>query len=196
MSEAYETRTSATHPLRVDWLDAPARIGMTLLPGVNGHSTDGFRWARDLDADLSALQAAGVTALVCLLEDREFAFYGVHDLVPKANDAGLEVLRLPIPDTGIPGGFERVDVLLDALEAREAKGGRLVIHCRGGLGRTGTIAGCYLVRRGQSPAAAIATLHRVRQSERCPENARQEGFIARYAEHLREARPRREAPTG
>jgi len=85
---------------------------------------------------------------------------------------------------------ERVDELLDAMAALEREGGRSVIHCRGGLGRTGTVAGCYLVRRGHSPADAIVALHRAR-GPRCPENTSQKDFIAAYAEHgshLRETR--------
>ena len=73
-----KVRTSKSHPLRLDWLDPPARVGMTLLPGVIDSSSEGFRWERDLATDLAALRAAGTTALVCLLEDHEFARYGVR----------------------------------------------------------------------------------------------------------------------
>ena len=189
-----KVRTSKSHPLRLDWLDPPARVGMTLLPGVIDSSSEGFRWERDLATDLAALRAAGTTALVCLLEDHEFARYGVPDFVAKVQAAGLELLRLAIPDTRIPHDLAAVDPLLDAIDAHEASGGKLVIHCRGGLGRTGTIAGCYLVRRGQSPAQALATLHRVRKTPRCPENPLQEQFIARYAER-RAASPPAPPPT-
>ena len=178
-------RTSRTHPLRIDWLDPPAPVGMTLLPGVHGESTYGFRWQRDLDSDLDELRRLGATALVCLLEDHEFDQYEIRELIPKARSRGLEVLRLAIVDGGVPRRLEEVDELLDAVDAHAAKGGRLVIHCRGGLGRTGTIAGCYLVRHGTSSGEALAMLRRVRKTDRCPEHDTQRGFIARYAEHTR-----------
>jgi protein-tyrosine phosphatase len=183
-----EIRTSSSHPIYVDWLDAPAKVGMTLAPGVRDSSTAGFRWERDLDADLAQLRELGATALVCLLEDHELDLYGISELVPKAETLGLRVLRLPIRDGGVPRSFEEVDNLLDEMQALESSGGRLVIHCRGGLGRTGTIAGCYLVRHGQTWSDALAMLHRVR-SNRCPENPRQEAFIQQYADHVGASRP-------
>jgi protein-tyrosine phosphatase len=178
-------RTSKSHPLYVDWLDPPARVGMTLAPGVRDISTFGFRWERDLDADIDAICNSGATALVCLLEDSELSRYGILELLPKARARGLEVLRLAIPDAGVPLGFAEVDELLDAMEAHEATGGRLVVHCRGGLGRTGTIAGCYLVRKGVSYDETLAMLRRVRKSDKCPETTTQRSFIARYADHVR-----------
>ncbi len=122
--------------------------------------------------------------LVSLLEESELPLYGIQDLYPSARKHGLEVLRMPIPDGGLPRSMEDVDKLLDAIEALEAQGGHLVIHCRGGLDRTGTIAGCYLVRNGRSPSEALAILTRVRKSDRCPENDRQRAFVAQYADHL------------
>jgi ADP-ribosyl-[dinitrogen reductase] hydrolase len=185
-----EVRTSASHPRDVGWLEPPARVGLTLAPGVRDRSVEGFRWERDLAADLDALVAAGVTVLVCLLEEPELARYGITNLVPAAQARGLEVLRLPIRDGDVPADLARVDELLATMAAREAAGGRLVIHCRGGLGRSGTIAGCHLVRGGLTPTAALAMLHRVR-GPRCPENRRQEAFVAAYARRLRP-----DAPTG
>jgi protein-tyrosine phosphatase len=192
MTRRVDVRTSSTHPLRIDWLDAPAPVGMTLAPGVHGQSTDGFRWQRDLDADLARLRDLGATMLVCLMEDHEFARYAIDDLPVKARAHGLALLRLAIPDCGVPRSFEAVDALLDAVEAHAAQGGRLVVHCRGGLGRTGTIAGCYLVRHGTTPTDALAMLRRARKTDRCPEFDEQRAFIARYAEHLR----RRQASSG
>jgi len=189
MARSSKVRTSITHPIRVDWLDPPARVGMTFLPGMHDDSSGGFRWERDLDADLEALRQAGTTALVCLLEDRELVLYGTSELISKAKSHGLEVLRLSIRDTEVAQGMKEVDILLDAIEAHEASGGRLVIHCRRGLGRTGTIAGCYLVRKGRSPADAVEILHRVRKSDRCPENPSQKSFIAQYAKHVGTRQP-------
>ena len=42
------------------------------------------------------------------------------------------------------------------------EGGRIVLHCRGGLGRTGTIAARLLVEFGIDTRAAIAAVRRVR----------------------------------
>lgn len=37
------------------------------------------------------------------------------------------------------------------------------VHCYGGIGRTGVIASCYLVRRGLTGDEALAEIARLRQ---------------------------------
>jgi hypothetical protein len=102
MTRRSEVRTSRTHPLYIDWLDPPFPIGMTLALGVHDDSTYGFRWERDLNADLGELRRLGATALACLLDDHEFGRYDIEHLVPMARALGLEVLRLPVPDGLLP----------------------------------------------------------------------------------------------
>lgn len=178
-------------PLRIDWLDAPSLVGLTLAPGQHRDSTEGFRWERDVETDLAALVAAGVRVLVGLIEDSEIEDCKLQTLYPRAQALGLELLRLPIEDGRTPTDWRAVEALLDAIDAREAEGKRVVIHCMGGLGRTGTIAGCYLARRGLSHAKILETLVRVRKDRRCPENDAQKQYIADYAA----TRPKPASPT-
>ena len=186
-----EVRTSKTHPLLIHWLgESPpgSLVGLTFAPGKRCESTFGFRWERDVDVDLDVLLNEGTSALACLMEDHELAPNGLVELLPRARSRGLDVLRLPIRDGGIPEDIAGVDKLLDAIEDRVSRGRRVVIHCLGGLGRTGTVAGCFLVRRGMTTAEAVELLHRAR-SDRCPENETQRAFVARY--QARFTRPRK-----
>jgi protein-tyrosine phosphatase len=174
-----QLRTSLAYPLRIDWLDPPSRVGLTLAPGQHRDSTRGFRWARDLELDLQELKRQGVTMLVGLIEDSELS-YNLSELYPRAAELGLAVKRLPIPDGGVPAQRSEVEALLTAIDAHEAAGGRIVIHCMGGLGRTGTIAGCYLARRGLPYETILSTLVRVRQDPLCPENDAQKRYIRSF----------------
>ena len=61
-----------------------------------------------------------------------------------------------------------------------AAGGRVVITCMGGLGRSGTIAACYLVEQGLSAPQAISAVRRAR-GPRAVETRSQEAFVAAYA---------------
>ncbi len=79
-----------------------------------------------------------------------------------------------------------MDRLLDALDARIRAGAKIVIHCLGGLGRTGVIGGCWLVRRGLAADDALARLRRVRNDDRGPESHEQQRFIAGYAVRFQE----------
>ena len=48
--------------------------------------------------------------------------------------------------------------ILDAIDAAVSQGRRVYVHCRAGIGRTGTVVGCYLVRHGMSGPQAIAQI--------------------------------------
>jgi protein-tyrosine phosphatase len=176
-------RTSVTHPIRVDFLPTPGlpgRVGMTFAPGKKSDSAYGSPWDRDLATDLDRLvQHHGIHVLVCLLEDHELHRLQIPDLVPAAESRGLTVHRLPIPDGGVLPSTHSVRALVTTI-ANHARAGRsIAIHCRGGLGRAGTIAGCFLVDQGMTPDQAIDTLHEVR-SHNSPETPQQEAFIARF----------------
>lgn len=176
-----DVRTSTTHPLRVDWLPAPgAGVGLTFAPGMKTRSAAQFDWDRDLDADLARLVAEGATTLVSLIEEHELARYRIGDLAGRAAAHGLGLLRLPIRDGDVPADLSRIEALLDDVELRVARGERVVVHCRGGLGRTGLVAGCLLVRRGMAPEATLAALRATRRDDRCPETEAQREVVRRY----------------
>ena len=100
----------------------------------------------------------------------------------------------PIQDKGLPTVEEMVQIL-DALEAALAEGRKVYLHCLGGIGRTGTTVGCWLVRHGLTGEAALARLNELyRASEqsrfftRAPEMEGQILFILDW----KEARLRRQ----
>jgi protein-tyrosine phosphatase/nicotinamidase-related amidase len=171
-AEDYAAARREEQVLRVDWLAAPAGLGLTLCPGRTDRG-------RDLDADLSALKAAGVTDLVCLLNAGELDRVGVPDLIARATAAGLGVLQHPVPDQGIPTTAE-ARALVEHIDARLAAGGRVVVHCMGGLGRAGLVAGCVLRARGLTGPDAIAAV-RAARGPRAIETPIQEAFVAAYA---------------
>ncbi len=179
-----EPMTSETHPIRVDWLpvDLPGRIGLTFAPGKKALSKyTGGRWERDLDADLARLiDVHEADLLVSLIEDVELRTYGITALYERADEKGLEVRRHPIRDVDTPATAASVaPLVLDILNVAQERR-KVVIHCIGGLGRTGTVAGCVLVELGRTPEEALVVLHGLR-GPRCPETRAQEQFIERYA---------------
>ena len=69
-------RTSKTHPLRIDAVDAGARrglIGITFAPGKHDRFAFGGPWARDLAQDLDAIEKWKSRAVVTLIEPREMS---------------------------------------------------------------------------------------------------------------------------
>ncbi len=178
-------RTSKTHPLKVDFLKSEVlglagRLGMTILPGVK----DPGRWDRDLGPDLERLTEHYKTdTLVVLLEREELAGYDVPDLLERAGHAGLEVVEFPIVDVSIPrkAQSEEYGKLVERLIGLLRDGKTVVAHCRGGLGRTGTVAASVLVALGYDPDDAIALVRGVR-SERAVETHEQEEYVRRFEE--------------
>lgn len=67
----------------------------------------------------------------------------------------------PIPDMGAPtAGY--VMRILDDIDAARAQGGTAYVHCWGGVGRTGTVIGCWLVRHGLDKGDPITRIAELR----------------------------------
>ncbi len=175
------TKTSQTHPLRIDAVEtrpSGGKIGITFAPGKKDGAAFNGPWARDLDTDLDAIAKWGAKALVTLIESDEMNLLGIRSLGEKAQQRGIEWLHHPIRDVSVPdGAFEaewpdlarRLLALLDA-------GCNIVIHCRGGLGRAGMISARLLVEAGERADTAIAQVRAARPG--AIETKAQEAWVA------------------
>ena len=145
-------------PLRVDWLDqqytGPGRLGLSSLPGRKDQG-------RSLPDDLAALKRQGVKHVVCLLTKNEFRAYGVDNLLEVYEQAGLAPRHLPIPDYGVCSPSEMAE-LVQSLAGDLAEGAGILVHCVGGLGRSGLVAACYLKSKGLGTEEAMAEVRRAR----------------------------------
>ena len=171
-------RTSVTDPLWIASLSVGGgTLGLTLCPGKRGSSLSGAWWERDLEVDVAAIAAWGASALVTLIEEHEFALLGVERLPNAVRAAGIAWHHLPIEDVSVPDErFERPrPELWPRLSARFDAGERVVVHCRGGLGRAGTFAALVLIECGEAPEMAIKRVRAVRPG--AIETAEQERWV-------------------
>jgi ADP-ribosyl-[dinitrogen reductase] hydrolase len=179
-------RTSLTHPLQIAELSFPGGgvLGVTFCPGKKGDSVFGAPWDRDLQTDLQAIVDWGASTLVTLIEPHEFEMLQVNELGNKAQALGLGWMHLPIRDLDAPcERFEREWLTAGAEIVRRLRDGeRVVVHCRGGLGRAGTVAACILVEAGREPRAAIKAVRGVRR--RAIETPAQESYVLAYRPRL------------
>jgi len=177
-----KVRTSASHPLQVAWVPTgtPGKLGVTLAPGKEQPSLYGYIWKRDLDSDLAALKHEhAVDTLVPLVEDWELKVLGIEAYFDKAAAQGFGVRRLQIQDQSTPDP-KAVSALADGIVADLAAGKNVLVHCKGGLGRAGTVATLALVKLGVPWAQAMAAVREARPG--AVENQTQEKFIQAFAE--------------
>ncbi len=158
------SQTSETHPIRVDWVDPAAvpasagwtgRLGMTFLPGKKDQGSQRRHW-RDLETDVERLAGHWkVDTFVLLVEDDELAMTKTTGIAESMKKHGIELIRYPIRDVDLPKDRDTFARLLAKVEQRLQAGETVVVACRGGLGRTGTVVGCLLRDAGLGGPDAI-----------------------------------------
>lgn len=181
-------RTSLSHPLQIGSVPcaplAQGTIGITFCPGKWGDSVHGAPWQRDLDIDLEAIRAWGANLALSLLVEDEFALLRVPRLGEGFGGRGIAWHHLPIRDLGSPdeafhaawpaSGTAAISVL--------RAGGKVLVHCRGGLGRAGTVACMLLMELGANCPEALQKVRTARPG--AVETPKQERYLATYRPRL------------
>ncbi|HEX2142641.1 MAG TPA: protein-tyrosine-phosphatase [Candidatus Limnocylindria bacterium] len=180
--------------LRIDWVEAdeladgrPGRLGLTFLPGKRGASTryPGHVYRRDSATDLAEMRRRGIARLILLVDDDELAQWGDLRIIEIGRALGVEVRRFPMADGSPPASAAEMDAILAATrEARAATD--VAVACMGGVGRSGLVAACALIRAGRDPESAIRRVRQVRHPT-AVETPAQEAFARDYAAYLRAA---------
>lgn len=171
-----------TDPLPIGWvhLHTKGQLALSLCPGKGGPTASKDNRPRHLGRDLDQLNfQAKIGVLVPLIEAFEFTKLGVPNLIGEATARGMTVKHYPIQDVNVPKDMGATRDLVKGLVADLEEGKNVFIHCRGGLGRTGTIAACILVEMGWGVEEAIADTRKARPG--ALETSGQEKFVAEYA---------------
>jgi ADP-ribosylglycohydrolase len=115
----------------------------------------GGRNPQEIERRLGPLLAAGFNAFLDLTEPGELPPYE-----PYLPD-GACYARKPIPDHGIPRQPSHMTEILATLDEWLRAGRRVYVHCRAGIGRTGTVIACHLIDRGLDPEQALSKLNQL-----------------------------------
>lgn len=175
----------------------PDRIAMPVsgcypvLPGLLAGEYPAYRYNDD-PARLLTFLAAGVRCFIDLTVAQETAFSSrpvqpyEQLLTTLADQQQITVSyqRHPIRDLSAPSQAQMVQIL-DAIDQARASGHMVYLHCLGGVGRTGVVIGCYLVRHGftsEDALRAIARrLYHTHKAERLsPETDEQRAMVLRW----------------
>ena len=166
-------------PVPASYWVVPGRLLVGEYPGSHSRA--------DAMEKLRLFLAAGVTCFIDLTQPQELPSY--EALLPFATPSGrrVEYLRLPITDHGLPEDPSVMDHILATLDRALAGGHVVYVHCRAGIGRSATVAGCWLANRRRDAAQAYAELQDLWQQSsqspywpRVPETEAQQEFVRRW----------------
>lgn len=168
-------------------IKVPCRESYLLMGAVYAGEYPGAKEENASKLKVAQLYRFGVRHFVDLTEEGELCPY--ESLLPS--DATH--YRFPIKDVSVPTDVEAVHRLLHKIDEWEKTGGYVYIHCWGGVGRTGTIAACYLLHKLALPDAAqalkmmrarFATMPKSKHKV-SPETQAQVAFVHQFAERCR-----------
>ena len=179
--------TMAEGSIRVDFLPPgthglPGRLGLTIAPGKWRAGLDHASDTLVRDDLLRLRDFYGAKVLVTLLEEFEMKKLAIPELLPTARRLRLRSLWFPIPDVTAPSDLDAAVALVEEIVGHMRRGETVVVHCRGGLGRSGTIAACVLVSRAVPPGGDRMVRAARTGAIEVPD---QEAFVDRFALHRR-----------
>ena len=97
--------------------------------------------------------------------------------------------RHPIVDVSIPNEPQDMIRILDAIDHAMDMGRSVYVHCWGGVGRTGTVVGCWLVRHGSTGDEALKRIaqlwqgvEKVTRIPYSPETCEQREYVRNWHE--------------
>ncbi len=182
MSSGASRRDASDRPQPNSYWVIPGRFAAGEYPGAK----DSRKAARKL----RTLLAVGIDHFVDLTEP--------HELVPYAEIAADEAGRLsrqveherrPVADQSVPGSPAEMATILDAIDGALEDGRTVYLHCWGGVGRTGTVVGCWLVRHGRTGEEALQQLDewwqgvkKVDRKPQSPETQEQFRYVREWTE--------------
>lgn len=157
-----------------------------LLAGEYPGSHDPELMRRRLDAFLET----GINTFIDLTQPHEHVPYeAVLKEQARIYRVHATYHRFGIPDRRVPAR-ETMSAILDATDRALSSGGRVYLHCWGGVGRTGMAVGCYLVRHGLEPREALARVNELFRTRppnpyfhTSPETLEQMEFILNWREN-------------
>lgn len=166
--------SQSVHDIQSKYLP-PKTIYMSAIPGYIAHDSP------HIVEELAYIkQHYAPEYIVTLNGEAELVYLKLADLPDRVREIGCISIHYPIADLGIPNNMSDFHDFITRIAELVRQKQRIWIHCRAGLGRTGTVAACLLVYLGASPYTAIADVRHSRPHT--IETDRQMQFVHDYAQ--------------
>ncbi len=176
-------------------LDRPTPASYWVVPGrLLAGEYAGSRDEEQTRQRLAAFLEAGFDTFLDLTTEGEFPPYlpileeacHLERRAHYGSPTGYHYQRFPIQDKGLPSA-DTMAAILEAIDTAIAQGCKAYIHCHGGIGRTGTVAGCYLAHQGLDGETALQRLRELYSSSEqftffpfVPETDEQVAFVLNW----------------
>ncbi|HLI45687.1 MAG TPA: dual specificity protein phosphatase family protein [Geobacterales bacterium] len=114
------------------------------------------------EEDIKRISKEKVNAILCLAQESELPFKDIKTYELLLAKYGIELKHKPIIDFSAPNLID-LNECLEWIDQQLRNGKKVMVHCRAGLGRTGTVVSCYLVKKlALSAEEAINFVRRIR----------------------------------
>jgi len=109
--------------------------------------------------NLKALMRAGIRTCLDLTEENEINIAGqpliAYELEWKQLTGDSDSYRRrPVRDRDVPSPYE-MKAILDLIDSEISRSRPVYLHCLGGVGRTGTVVGCWLARHNIAAGSQV-----------------------------------------
>jgi protein-tyrosine phosphatase len=137
---------------------------------------------RAFDHDLAEAERLDVSTVLCLNPRDEIQYKSPHyHQALHDGSHGWRVVEHPIEDFRAPVRGDGFSSLVHEIAEELRAGTNVMLHCAGGIGRTGTVSSCILIALGLPAGEALAE---VRKARAWPENKAQLDFVHWFSESL------------
>ena len=164
-------------PPTIYWIDysGPGRLAIVAKPQGD----------EALEGEIEAWRGGGIDVVVSMLTDADNAYLGLSAEADHCRANGIQFIRFPIKDLGVPASTAVTLELMNELNQLLAGGKSIGFHCHGCIGRAPLIASCVLMFSGESPEQAYDTVSRARGYP-IPEAQGQAEWGRKFARELKE----------
>jgi protein-tyrosine phosphatase len=136
-----------------------------------------------LDESIEYLRQANVDIVVSALTNEEEEELGLTLEGEFCNKYGIEFLKFPMQDRGIPLSISDIDKFCRNLALKVQDGFSIGIHCRAGIGRSSMLASSIMAHLGFNAKDALSLISQSRRTK-VPDTEMQEAWINEYYAHV------------
>ena len=132
----------------------PALLGISCLPGLQG----------TFSADIEKIFNWKPAIIVSLTEKKEMEDLGAKDFISLIEKEKIQWLHFPIKDFGIVDQEQEIlwETISTNIHQKINDGDRILVHCRGGCGRSGMIVLRIMIEFGEDAEEALERLRKIR----------------------------------